>query len=116
MTRLKRRSDRSGRGALHSPGRPSVARREDHRRFWAAIAVGRSSEEAALGVGVAPALGPRWFRQAGGMPPSHLSPSSTPMSDRNLSFTEREELALLRAQGHGVREIGRRLERAASTI
>jgi len=38
------------------------------------------------------------------------------MSDRYLSFTEREELALLRAQGHGVRAIGRRLGRAASTI
>ena len=116
MTRRQRRSDRSGRGALYSPGRPSVARREDHRQFWAAIAAGRSSEQAAISVGVAPALGPRWFRQAGGMPPSHLSPSSTPMSDRYLSFTEREELALLRAQGHGVRAIGRRLGRAASTI
>jgi IS30 family transposase len=33
-----------------------------------------------------------------------------------LSFAEREELALLRAQGHGVREIARRLRRAPSTI
>jgi IS30 family transposase len=38
------------------------------------------------------------------------------MSDRYLSFTEREELALLRAQGHGVRAIGRCLGRAPSTI
>src|SRR4051812_6900070 len=36
MAIRKRRSDRSGRGALPSPGRPSVARREDHRHFWAA--------------------------------------------------------------------------------
>ena len=50
------------------------------------------------------------------MPPSHLSRSSKPMSGRPLSFTEREELALLRAQGHGVREIARRLGRAPSTI
>jgi len=33
-----------------------------------------------------------------------------------LQFAEREEIALLRAQGHGVREIARRLERTASTI
>ncbi len=36
--------------------------------------------------------------------------------DRYLSFSEREEIALLRAQGHGVREVARRLRRAASTI
>ena len=50
------------------------------------------------------------------MPPSHLSRSSKPLSGRSLSFTEREELALWRAQGHGVREIARRLGRAPSTI
>jgi IS30 family transposase len=50
------------------------------------------------------------------MPPSHLSPSSKPPSGRYLSFSEREEIALLRAQGHGVREIARRLGRAPSTL
>src|SRR6185369_9637265 len=33
-----------------------------------------------------------------------------------LSFAEREEIALCRAQGQGIREIARRLGRAASTI
>lgn len=33
-----------------------------------------------------------------------------------MSLTEREQIALLRAQGHGVREIARRIERCASTI
>ncbi len=61
-------------------------------------------------------VGTRWFREAGGLPPSHLSPSSPSPSDRYLSFSEREEIALLRAQGHGVREVARRLRRAASTI
>jgi IS30 family transposase len=37
-------------------------------------------------------------------------------STRYLSLAEREELALLRAQDHGVREIARRLTRAPSTI
>jgi IS30 family transposase len=112
----RRRSDRSGRGALRSPGRPSVARREDRRQFWALIAAGRSSEDSAVGAGVSPAVGARWFRQAGGMPPSHLARSSKPPSGRHLSFADREEIAIWRAQGHGVREIARRLKRAPSTI
>src|SRR3954469_934860 len=115
VTTRRRRSDRSGRDALRSPGRPPVARREDRRRFWAAIAAGRASEDAAADAGVSPAVGVRWFRQAGGMPPSHLS-RSRPTSGRSLSFAGREELALLRAQGHGVREIARRLRRAPSPI
>jgi transposase len=93
-----------------------VARREDRRRFWTAIAAGRSSEDAAVEVGVSPAVGVRWFREAGGMPPSTLARSSGPPSGRYLSFAEREEVALWRAQGHGVREVARRLGRAASTV
>ena len=38
------------------------------------------------------------------------------MSGRYLSFAEREDIALLRAQGLGVREIARRLGRTPSTI
>jgi IS30 family transposase len=116
MGTRRRRSDRSGRGVSRSPGRPGVARREDRRRFWTAIAAGRSSEDAAVEVGVSPAVGVRWFREAGGMPPSTLARSSRPPSGRYLSFAEREEVALWRAQGHGVREVARRLGRAASTI
>jgi IS30 family transposase len=93
-----------------------VALREGRRLFWTAIAAGRSSEDAAVGAGVSPAVGTRWFRSAGGMPPSHLSHISRPLSGRYLSFPEREEIALLRAGGHGVREIARRLQRAPSTI
>ena len=50
------------------------------------------------------------------MPPSALGRSSKPPSGRRLSFAEREEIALWRAQGHGVREVARRLGRAPSTI
>src|SRR3954468_21144072 len=116
MAIRKQRSDRSGRGALPLPGRPSVARREDRQLFWAAIAAGCSTEDAAVGAGVSPAVGARWFRRAGGMPPSHLSPSSKSLSRRYLTYAEREEIAIWRAQRHGVREIARRLERAPSTI
>ena len=116
MGTRRRRSDRAGRGVLRSPGRPGVARREDRRRFWAAIAAGRSSEDAAVGVGVSSAVGARWFREAGGMPPATLAPAAKPPSGRYLSLADREEVALWRAQGHGVREIARRLGRSASTI
>ena len=50
------------------------------------------------------------------MPPSHLSPSTPFLSARYLSFVEREQIALFRAKGHGVREIARQLTRAVSTI
>src|ERR687898_922980 len=116
MGTRRRRSDRSGRGVLCSPGRPGVARREDRRRFWTAVAAGQSGEDAALCAGVSPAVGARWFREAGGMPPAALAPAAKPPSGQYLSFADREEIALWRAQGHGVREIARRLARASSTI
>ena len=40
----------------------------------------------------------------------------SPLSGRYLSFLEREEIALLKAQGVGVRETARRLGRSPSTI
>ena len=50
------------------------------------------------------------------MPSSTFAPSSKLLSGRYLTFAEREEIALDRAQGFGVRDIARRLGRAASTI
>ena len=103
---------RAMRGQMWSPGRPSTARREDRVRFWEAIAGGVSSEDAAGVAGVSQAVGSRWFRQAGGMPPICLAP----VSERYLSFAEREEIAIAHAQGAGVRAIARRLGRSPSTI
>jgi IS30 family transposase len=112
----RRRSDRALRAKLRSPGRPPVARQEHRRRFWAFIAAGKTSEDAAMEVGVSQPVGTRWFREAGGMAPSHLSCSSKPLSGRYLTFGEREQIALWRAQEVGVREIARRLGRAPSTV
>src|SRR6476659_4584620 len=96
MTRLKRRrSDRAGRAPLPSPSRLPVAGRDELRRFWAAIALGLSSEDAAAGANVPQAVGARWFRKAGGMPPAMFGTSARPLSGRYLSFAEREEIALL---------------------
>ena len=97
---------------MRSPGRPPVARREHRQRFWKAIALGLSSEDAAVVCGVSQAVGTRWFRESGGMP----SISLAPLSGRYLSFAEREEITVLKAQGCGVREIARRLGRSPSTV
>jgi IS30 family transposase len=103
---------RAMRGKMWSPGRPSTARREDRVRFWEAIARGSSTDDAAAEAGVSSAVGARWFRESGGMPSLTLAP----VSGRFLSFAEREEIAILRAQKFGVREIGRQIGRAPSTI
>jgi len=42
--------------------------------------------------------------------------TQAPLSGRYLSFAEREEIALLRARGRGVRAVARSLGRSASTI
>jgi hypothetical protein len=110
--RRRRRSDRASRGPMHSLGRPTVGRREHRHRFWEGIARGLSSEQSAVAADVSPAVGTRWFRECGGMPPLSLRP----LSGRYLSFVEREEIAVLRACGSGVREIAAQLGRSPSTI
>jgi len=110
--RRRRRADRAGRPRMRSPGRPPLGRREHRKRFWEAIARGLSSEEAGVAAGVSPAVGTRWFRENGGMPTNDLGP----LSGRYLSFAEREEIAILRTHGFGIREIARRIGRYPSTI
>lgn len=104
-------SELTGRSPLRSPGAPSH-RREVERLFWREIAKGLLAEEAANAVGVSQAVGGRWFRHGGGMPSIDLAP----LSGRYLSFQEREEIAILKSQDVGVREIARRLGRDPSTI
>jgi len=82
------------------------------RLFWHEIAKGLTSEDAAIAVGASGAAGSRWFRERGGMPTFMV----VPVTGRYLSFEEREQIALLRVQGAGVREIARRLGRAPSTV
>jgi IS30 family transposase len=112
MARRNRVLDRAAAAGTRSGGRPPAGRREHRVRFWEAIARGASSENAAVEAGVLPSIGVRWFRKGGGMPPLTLAP----VSGRYLSFTEREEIAVLVARGCGVREIARALGRAPSTI
>lgn len=113
MGRPSRRVQVRGfRGHIRSPGAPTDIRREDRVRFWAAIGAGAKTREAAVAAGVSEPVGHRWFRHAGGVNP--CMPWS--VSGRYLSFDERERIALLRAGGHGVREIARRIGRSASTV
>lgn len=116
MTVRKRASDQCTRVKERSPGRPSAWQREECVLFWQAIAAGRSSEEAALDAGVSAPLGPRWFREAGGMPPTHLAPWAEAQTGRYLSFQEREDIALELVKGTGIRAIARKLGRSPSTI
>src|SRR3954452_14422203 len=101
----------TGRSAMKSPGKPSH-RREVERWFWREIAKGLSSEDAAAAVGVSSAAGVRWFRERGGM----ATLLRDPVSCRYLCFAEREEIALLRAEGKGVKETAREIGRSPSMI
>jgi len=101
----------TGRSLMKSPGHPSH-RREVELWFWREIAKGLSSEDAAAAVGVSSAVGSRWFRERGGMATLLRDPETC----RYLCFAEREEIALLRAEGKGVREIAREIGRSPSTI
>ena len=52
-----------------------------------------------MDAGASAPLGPRWFRSAGGMPPTHLTHWAKPPSRRYLSFAEREDIALELVRG-----------------
>lgn len=116
MTAHKRASDRCTRRKLRSPGHPPGWQRDNVCRFWQAIAHGRSSEDAAVDAGISAPVGVRWFRGAGGMAPTHVSPSASPTTGRYLTFPEREDIAIEVARGTGVNAIARKLGRSPSTI
>jgi len=99
MPRRSRALDRAAAAGTRGVGRPPAGRREHRVRFWEAIARGASSVDAATEAGVLPSIGVRWFRKGGGMPSLDLAP----VSGRYLSFTEREEIAVLLAGGCGGR-------------
>jgi hypothetical protein len=104
-------ADRAMRAPMRSPGRPEPSRALQ-REFWRLIATGITTVEASAEVGVSWPVGRRWFRHAGGMAPLSLDGPS----GRYLSFAEREEIAVLKAQDKGVREIAREIGRDPGTV
>ena len=112
MARRQQAADRAIRPRLRSPGHPKYQRQVEV-AFWEQIAKGLLAEEAAGVVGVAQAVGARWFHNAGGMAPFDLKQQP---SGRYLSFAEREEIALLKAQGRGVRQIAHAIGRDPGTV
>jgi len=64
------------------------------------------------GVGTYRKKGARWMAAEGGVRPRR----GRDLQGRYLSFSEREEIALARAAGEGVRSIARRLGRSPSTV
>jgi IS30 family transposase len=99
------------RAPMRSPGRPEPSRAVQ-REFWRLIATGITTVQAAEGLGVSAPVGIRWFRHAGGMTPLSLAEPT----GRYLSLAEREEIALLKAQDKGVREIARVIGRDPGTV
>ena len=81
--------------------------------FWRQVRQGLPTEEAASVVGLSSDTGKRWFRQAGGVAPTHLDVQP---SGRYLSFAEREEIFVGVERGESIRQIARRLGRAPSTV
>ena len=90
----------------------AVAWREDRVRILDGHRAGRRFEDAARRSACRRQPGPAGFARLAGWLPK----PPPAVSGRYLSFAEREEIAIWRAQNGGVREIGRRLGRSPSTI
>ena len=80
--------------------------------FSAAMARGEFITGAAAEAGTYREKGRRWLRESGGVRPRR----GRGLLGRCLTFAEREEIALARAAGLGVRQIARSLGRSPSTI
>ncbi len=84
---------------------------EVRQRFWDEVRAGKWVGEAGPAVGLSRHRGERLFEQSGGV----MEPRRAP-TGRFLSWREREEIAILTAQGHGPRVIGRRIGRSHTTV
>ena len=93
-------------------GRRCVGRRLVQARFWEGIRAGMATVEAGRAAGVSHETARLWFIQAGGV----IGNGPVPGRGRYLSLAEREEIAVGRAAGLGVRAIAAALGRSPSTV
>ncbi len=127
--RERQRAVQLYRGQIPSPGRPTVAWREDRVKFWAAIARGVKTEDAAAEAKVSSPVAFRWFRHAGGvnpcLPPPCLVDTSPSPSVKTSRCGMRSSSVCARSPvgsgGHRRRSRGscaatRRLERSVWSI
>lgn len=81
-------------------------------KFWQQVADGGGYVAAGAAVGWSVTTVRNELRSAGGIRPRR----GRALTGRSLTFREREEIAVMRAQGLSVREMSRRLGRAPSTV
>ena len=96
-------------------GRPPVPV-EVERRFWQFVAGGWSVVDAGARAGVSRPTSQRLFARSGGVMPALREPRRLPAQGGRLTLAEREEIACLRAAGHGIRAIAREVGRDPSTV
>src|SRR6476620_5162711 len=80
--------------------------------IWAALQAGEFLTDASAVAGTHRHRGLAWLREAGGVRPRR----GRDLKGRCLTFGQREEIAVLRAQGHSLRRIGAVIDRSASTV
>ena len=93
-------------------GRPKFPKKVQD-RFWAEIRAGLVFDDAAAAAGVSKGAGHRWYVERGGVIPPPPGPASI---RPRLSFEQREDIAVLKAQNLGDAEIARRVGVNRSTI
>ena len=82
--------------------------------YWRLLAAGVGTVAACREVGITRKTGYRWRAESGGISPVRMAEEE--LSSRYLSLLERHRIATWRGQGHGVRDIARRIGRAPSTV
>lgn len=80
--------------------------------FWAGMQAGDFITDAVVPRNTSRRTGRRVVAEAGGVRPRR----SRNLKGRCLTFAQREEIAVLRAQGHSLRRIGAMVGRSASTV
>ena len=80
--------------------------------FWAGMQAGDFITEAVAPINTSRRTGRRVLAEAGGVRPRR----GQGLKGRCLTFAQREEIAVLRAQGHSLRRIGAAIDRSAPTV